>query len=196
MSAPSKIVSLLTPEHRAELNRRLFEKDYGDFDSFVELLSEWGYEISRSSIGRYSQNEKRKIEAYQAAAARAAAIAAALPDDGAIADATTKIASLAIFDAIEHIDYSDTKSVANLAALARAQAALSKAAIETSDWKRAYAEMVGKVDRALQDSAKKGKISTETLVELRRDCYGLTEDEALEFQTALAAERVIDKNNI
>jgi Protein of unknown function (DUF3486) len=193
MSAPSKIISLLTPDQRAELNRRLYEKDYGDFDGFVELLASWGYEISRSAVGRYSQKEKQKIESYQAAAARAAAIAAALPDDGAIADATTKIASLAIFDAIEQIDFSDTKSVANLAALAKAQAALSKAAIETSDWKRVYAEMVGKVDKALQDSAKRGKISVETLVELRRDCYGLTEDEALQFQAALEAERVTDK---
>jgi Protein of unknown function (DUF3486) len=195
MSAPSKIISLLTPDQRAELNRRLYEKDYGDFDSFVELLHSWGYEISRSSIGRYSLAEKKKIEGYQAAAARAAAIAAALPDDGAIADATTKIASLAILDAIEQIDYSDTKSVGNLASLAKAQAALSKAAIETSDWKRVYAEMVGQVDKALQDSARKGKISTATLIELRRDCYGLTDDEAMEFQAALAAERV-DKNNI
>jgi Protein of unknown function (DUF3486) len=192
MSVSSKIVSLLTPDQRAELNRRLYEKDYSDFDSFVELLASWGYEISRSSIGRYSLTEKRKVEQYQAAAARAAAIAAALPDDGAIADATTKIASLAILDAIEQIDYSDTKSVANLASLAKAQASLSKAAIETSDWKRAYAEMVGKVDKVLEDSARKGKISIDTLVELRRECYGLTEDEAKEFQAALAA----DKNNI
>jgi hypothetical protein len=198
MPAPSKIVSLLTPDQRTELNRRLYEKDYGDFDSFVELLSSWGYEISRSSIGRYSQSEKRKVEAYQAAAVRAAAIAAALPDDGAISDATTKIASLAIFDAIEGIDFSDTKSVANLAALAKAQAALSKAAIETSNFKRLYAEMIGKVDKVLQDSAEKGKISVATLIELRRDCYGLTEDEAQEFQVALAAEKQVlaDKNNI
>jgi Protein of unknown function (DUF3486) len=197
MPAPSKIVSLLTPDQRSELNRRLYEKDYGDFDSFVELLSNWGYEISRSSIGRYSQSEKRKVEAYQAAAARAAAIAAALPDDGAISDATTKIASLAIFDAIEGIDFSDTKSVANLAALAKAQAALSKAAIETSNFKRLYAEMIGKVDKALQDSATKGSISMETLIEVRR-CYGLTDEEAREFQASLATERQIlaDKNNI
>jgi Protein of unknown function (DUF3486) len=198
MSAPSKIVSLLTPDQRTELNRRLYEKDYGDFDSFVELLSSWGYQISRSSIGRYSQGEKRKVEAYQSAAVRAAAIAAALPDDGAISDATTKIASLAIFDAIEGIDFSDTKSVANLAALAKAQAALSKAAIETSNFKRLYAEMIGKVDKVLQDSAEKGKISVATLIELRRDCYGLTEDEAQEFQVALATEKqaLVDKNNI
>jgi hypothetical protein len=189
MSAPSKILTLLTPVEQAELNRRMFEKGYGDIDGFAELLAEWGYEISRSSVGRYSKKQQAKTEAYQASAARAAAIAAALPDDGAIADAVSKIASLTILEAIEAIDFSDPKSVANLAQLAKSQAALSMAALKMADWKQEYAKIIRKVEETLEASVRKGAISPDTLVDIRRDCFGLTDEEAEEYRVLLAAER-------
>ncbi|MBF0249951.1 MAG: DUF3486 family protein [Alphaproteobacteria bacterium] len=55
MAQQSNIKRQLTDEHIAELNRRI-GKGAHTIDDLFEWLTELGYEVSRSSVGRYSQS--------------------------------------------------------------------------------------------------------------------------------------------
>jgi len=80
MPAPSK-VELLPKEIRAELDRRLIESGFSDYQGLSDWLKEQGIEIGKSAIGNYGKKLESQLAELKLSHNFAQAYAQALPDD-------------------------------------------------------------------------------------------------------------------
>jgi hypothetical protein len=74
MPPRSKVVSL-PADLRAEVERRISAKGYGDYHGTAEWLRQQGYEISDDSLWRYGKGVERQLEQAQTAVYQASALA-------------------------------------------------------------------------------------------------------------------------
>ena len=74
-------VEQLPEDLRAELDRRLSDAGFGNYQDLADWLTEQGYQISRSAVHRYGQRLERRMETIRASTEAARQIASAAPDE-------------------------------------------------------------------------------------------------------------------
>ena len=137
MPARSKVAALPAAV-RARLDTRLVEGGFSGYAALADWLSGEGFEISHAAVHRYGQALERKIEAMRLATEQAKAIVAGSPDaEGAMSEATLRMAQERLFTLLNESEGGNLKEVA---AAARAVADMARAGISVATERRRAAE--------------------------------------------------------
>ena len=174
MPARSK-VSQLPPEIRDELDRRLVAGAFSGYTELAEWLDGTGHRISRSALHDHGSKLERKIEAMRLATEQARAIVAGAPDsEGAMSEATLRMAQERLFTLLNEADGGSLKDVATAA---RAVAEMARAGISVAaERRKALAAAAERVDRKLAEAADSAEATDdprEVLRRIRQDVYGI-----------------------
>ena len=111
MPAPSKI-DLLPAATRAELNRQLVKRAFSDYEALAVWLAGQGFQIGKSTVGRYGQKLERKLEAIRASTEAARSIAEAAPDDADLRSAAVmSLVQTEIFDVLVNLQEASDEDV-------------------------------------------------------------------------------------
>lgn len=133
MPARSKIASL-PPEIREELDAKLVEGAFSGYVALSQWLEAQGFDISHAAVHRHGRQLERKIEALRLATEQARALVAGAPDaEGAVSEATLRMAQERLFTLLNE---SDGGSLKDVAAAARAVADMARASISVSAERR------------------------------------------------------------
>lgn len=179
MPPRSRIETDLSPELRAELDRRLAEGGFGGYQALTDWLREEGFEIGRSAVHVYGQALQRRLESVKAATQAAREIAALSPDEedhrsGAIISMIQSevFHGLVAMQAVEE-EEDGTERMKLLSAAAKNVATLTRASVhlkryqgEVAQRARAAAEAAVKVGRA-------GGLSDEAIEQIRAGILGI-----------------------
>ena len=105
MGQKSKVLTVLPSKVREELNQKLITSSFTGYEALETWLREQGYEISESSIYRYSVKFQAQLENLEIAAAQAKAITEGLPDDeDQLAQALSRLAQGKLFEVLQRVD--------------------------------------------------------------------------------------------
>ncbi len=168
MPAPSKI-ELLPEEIRAELNRKLIERAFSGYEDLAAWLTEKGFALSKSALGRYGQKLERKLEAIRASTEAARSIAEAAPDDADLRSAAVmSLVQTEIFDVLVELqeasdeDVDQVTRVKLLSAAAKNIATLSRASVNQKKWSLEVRERAAAVADEVTKAARQAGMSAET----------------------------------
>ena len=162
MPARSKIQTL--PEDvRHELDRRLIANGFGGHEDLAEWLAGQGFEISKSSVQRYSSVHEMRIEQLRQATQSAESLVEASGDDkGALADASLRLVQQRMYDVMIASEDEDIRS---LSTAARALADTARAGTQVRQERRKLREQLAE---KAETEAKKRGISADTAAAIRR----------------------------
>ena len=135
-------------EVRQELEKRLIQGGFAGYVELAEWLNEQGFEISKSSVGRYGKNFKNRLQALKVATDQAKAIVEASEDDaGAMNDAIIRLVQTKTFELLVELE-ADNKDLPRIGQMV---AKLAQAAVRQKKWQQ---EMEGKIrEKALEEAA-------------------------------------------
>jgi len=138
----------LPDEVRQELEKRLIQGGFAGYVDLAEWLNEQGFEISKSSVGRYGKNFKNRLQALKVATDQAKAIVEASEDDaGAMNDAIIRLVQTKTFELLVELE-ADNKDLPRIGQMV---AKLAQAAVRQKKWQQ---EMEGKIrEKALEEAA-------------------------------------------
>lgn len=150
MTARSKVAAL--PEDvRKELDRRLIEGAFSGYAELADWLTEQGYPISHASVHRHGVDLERRIEALKLSTDTAIALCEAVPDDdGAVSDATLRMAQERLFQIMLATEDGSLKDMSS-ALRAVAESARASTAIR-SERRKALAEAADRADAAAKEA--------------------------------------------
>ncbi|MGN7832650.1 DUF3486 family protein [Pseudoxanthomonas sp. 22568] len=178
---PRSKIEQLPESIRAELDKRLIETGFGGYVGLADWLTEHGFSIGKSAVGKYGQELERRLAAVKASTEAARLISQAAPDDAdERSNAIISIIQTEIFDALmnlrEAADEEDPvtrveilgKAAKNIATLTRASVSRNKWGVEV----RARAEAAA---AAVDRIANTGGLSADAANELRAKILGIVE---------------------
>jgi len=150
---PRSKIDLLPADVREELERLLLAQCFSGYVGLSEWLAEKGYEISKSAIHEWGSGFKDRMGAIKLATEQARAIVAESPDDeGAMAEALTRLVQEKLFQVLVDIEVDPSKL--SLTGLTRAISELGRASVTTKKWAAevrtkaaAAAEDIGRIAR-------------------------------------------------
>lgn len=154
MPARSAVMSL--PEAaKTELDRRLVQSGFANYQGLSDWLAEQGFEISKSSIHRYGQEFEAKLSALKVATQQAQAISEAVGDDeNALGDALVRLAQEKAFQVLMQLNAEDVQKI-DLVKMSRAIADLNRSAVQQKKWmgevKAKVAEVANEVGKEVRD---------------------------------------------
>lgn len=176
-------VSLLPEAVRAELDRRLVQSGFGDYENLSAWLAEQGFQIGKSSVHRYGQGLERKLAAIKASTSAAAAIADAAPDDADLRSAAViSLIQTEVFDVLvtlqEAEDADPAERLKLMSRAAKSIAELSRASVNQKKWQKDIEAKIRAEERAraafdATTAAKAAGASSETIAVIRR-ALGIT----------------------
>jgi hypothetical protein len=124
MPARSKVITLLPPRLRAEVERRIREKGFSDYRGLAEWLRQQGYHISNDSLWRYGKSLQRKLAVAEMAVYQAHALAeVGAGEEGILIDALLTVVQQKLMTKLidaDHVEYADTRLMNAAANLVRA----------------------------------------------------------------------------
>lgn len=186
--ARANAVSKLSPEHKKQLDDRLFANGFNGYVELETWLRELGYEISKSAIHRYGQRLEKKLNATKIATDMAIHFAENVGDDsGALSSATLGILQTEMFNAIVALkdlenedgeEINPEKRLLMLGKISRSIAEVAKANIVQKKWEmevreKARAELIAEQQAKLDEMNKSGELSKDVLKTLVRELYNL-----------------------
>ena len=178
MPPKSKIITKLSPEARADLDQRL-ALGHHSLDDLVGWLQELGYEISRSSLGRYYQDFEAVTADIRATRELARAVGRELEDlaDGDATAVVVESLHALIFKVRRQMladeDSLTPKAVADLARAAKdlasalGQRAAMELRIRVEAEKKAKAELESKVKEVEAEVAKTPMTPEQVVAKMR-----------------------------
>lgn len=178
MPPPSKI-SLLPEPLRAALDRKLIDGGFSGLVALAEWLTDQGFEISKTTVGDYSQALKRRLAAIKASTEAAKLIAQAAPDEAdERSGASISMVQTSLFEALlameEATEAPDPAArVEILTKAARGLAELTRASVTRNKW---AAEVHAKASAAAEDIKKiasKGGLSEEAIAAIDAKIMGI-----------------------
>ena len=175
MSQRSKILTVLPPKVRAQLDKRLVEGAFADYEGLSRWLAEQGFIISRASLQRYGSRFEQRVQAVTLATQQASALAQASPDhNGAMADALTRLVQEKLFSVlVEADDIGDNQ----LARIARAVADLGRTTVQQKRWSEDARERLERQKSAAQsrlgDIEQRGGLTPEAADQIRAILLGI-----------------------
>jgi hypothetical protein len=169
-------VKALPETVRTELNRRLIEHSFGDYEALSHWLDENGFHIARSSLQRYGSQFERKLEAVEIASAQAREVLAASPDrEGAIGDALVRLVQQEIFKVV--VECRGQIDKPDLARIARAVSDLGRTTLHQRRWSEEVRERLESQKRAadgqLGEVAREQGLSPEAAQQIRKILLGI-----------------------
>lgn len=172
MPARSKI-TLLPPEIKAELDRRLITGAFAGYDALAEWLAAQGVEISRSAVHRYGQEFESRCEAIKVATEQAKAIVSVVGDDeGNMNEALIRLIQQLSFDIL--IKNQDEDMTALLPKMGVMVAKLSKASVDQKKWQRDTREKAVQAVKNIETKAAgKKSLDPETMKIIKEEIYGI-----------------------
>ena len=153
MPTRSKVDGLPT-DARSWLDSELVKRQFSGYEQLAELLSEQGYQISKSSVHRYGEKLETRIARIAASTEAAKAIAATTPDaEDARSAALIGLVQTDLFDVLltlqeaEEADAPErvkllARAATSVARLTRASAAQKRFADEVRERVRVAGELV------------------------------------------------------
>lgn len=128
-------VRTLPPEIRAELDRRLVDAGFADYEALSAWLAERGHEISKSAVHRYGQQLEKRIEELLVSQRTAEALVKATDDSdsGAMAEGAMRLAERQMFECFLA---AESRDLAELSKAARALAESTRAGVTIRDERR------------------------------------------------------------
>ena len=180
MPPKSKIITKLSPEARADLDQRL-ALGHHSLDDLVGWLQELGYEISRSSLGRYSQDFEAVTADIRATRELARAVGRELEDlaDGDATAVVVESLHALIFKVRRQLladeDSLTPKAVADLARAAKdlASALGQRAAMEVQIRRETEKKTKNAAVMEVEKAAKELGLSSETVTGIRAKILGV-----------------------
>ena len=171
MPARSKIEQL--PEVlRQQLNEKLLQNGFSDYEQLAEWLTQNGYQISHASVWRYGQKFEQRVEGLRRATEQAKAIVTETGDDeGAMLEATQKLLTEKTFQLLMEIDL-DPDEV-NITKVGRMISDLTRAHVHQQKWKQEIQERAHEAAVAVESVAKKGGLTADAVEQIKRQILGI-----------------------
>lgn len=177
MPKKSRIATELPDDLRQELNKKLFENGFSGYEKLAEWLYEKGYDISKSSVHRYAVKFEKEYDALKIATEQAKVIAETIPDDeGAMAEALTKIAQNKLMDALSGVNveaYIEGDVVKNLPKIVSAIARLNQSSVNLKKYQREVREKALEAAAEVVEVAVKGGLSDTAVDEIKAKILGV-----------------------
>lgn len=172
MPRPSS-VTLLPDTVRKELGNRLIEQGFGGYDDLTSWLTERGFEISRSALGRWGADFKSKVETLRVVTEQCRVIVEESPDDeGAVNDALIRLTQQKIFEVLYDLNVEDIENV-DLAKLAKSIADLGKASVAQKKWQTDMRARAQTAADEVVEMAKVGGLSDDVAAQIRAKILGV-----------------------
>jgi len=173
-------VEQLPPATRDELNKKLVEKGFANYDVLETWLKGLGISISKSAIHRYGQALERRLQAIKTSTEAAKLIAAETQDDAD--DRSAAVMSMIQTEVFEVlVDLKDLEAEDNplkraeiLSKLSKNWATLTRASVALKRYQtevRTKAQAVA--DKLSAAAKKKGGLTAGTVEAIRREILGL-----------------------
>lgn len=179
MPPRSRIETELSADLRAQLDARLAEGGFGNYQALTDWLKSEGFEIGRSAVHIYGQALQRRLESVRASTQAAREIAALATDEaddrsGAIISIVqseifnTLVQLQEVEEAADQVDRMKLLNSAakNIATLTRASVTLKRYQGEVAQRTRAAADAAAKVGRA-------GGLTEAAIEEIRASILGI-----------------------
>ena len=177
----------MTPEELRAFAREFERRHFKKVDSMVEWLTEQGFDISRSAVGRKGQalrkDFQRNLDMVKSATLGAEIIAETTKDDnGKLADGLIALVQGGLFDVMSNLSAANESDdpeerMKLLSNAARASADVGRASIATKKFRREVETEVRKAreqDAALISKAAKAEGVSEQGIARMRDALGIT----------------------
>lgn len=174
-------ISRLPEGVRAALDRQLVERGFADYVALEAWLAGQGFEIGKSSIHRYGQQLRRKLDAIRASTEAARSIAEAAPDDADLRSAAVmSLVQTEIFEvllSLQEANDDDIDQVTRVKLLSHAAkniATLSRASVNQKKWAREIRmEIVRELEQKIDAGVAGGKaLTAEAFKAMIREVYG------------------------
>ncbi len=172
MPSPSKIKSLPEPV-RKNLEEQLIANHFSNYDELAEWLQGQGFEISRSSIGRFGKDFKKHCEDLKRSTDMALILSEQLGDDAnALGDAAIRTMQSELYQAMNEYDWSRIGQM-DPNELSLAVARLSRAGVNQKKWMTEVKQRVAQVADEVADMAVEGGLTREAANEFRTKVLGI-----------------------
>lgn len=175
MPARSKVLQL-PAETKADLDARLVQGGFSDYEGLADWLAEQGFEISKSSLGRYGKAFESRLGALRLASEQAKAIVTEMGDDaGDMGDALTAVAQQKTFELLMDLEVvgEEAPSVA-FDKLVTAIAKLNSTSVQQKKWRQDMKRRVQETAAEVETVAKAGGLSDDAAKAIRAKILGIT----------------------
>ena len=177
-------IDQLKPEHKKQLDDKLFDNGFNGYEHLAGWLKQLGYEISKSSVHRYGKKLETKLAAAKVATDMAIHFAENAADDtGALSNATITLMQTEAFNALVALkelenDQTPDERLLLLAKISKSMAELTRANITQKKWEsevkaRAREELIREQEAKLEEHAKAGGLGREQVDFWRREFLGV-----------------------
>ena len=173
MPRRSKVKSL-PQDVREDLDEKLVEEGFQNYEELADWLDEQGYDISKSSVHRYGQEFEDRLEALRIATAQAKEITEQVGDDeGALGDALTAVVQEKAFGLLTSMEMEDQE--VEFTSLMNAIARLQKASVQQKKFRQEMREKAQQAADEAEEIAKEGGLSEEGAEKIRAKILGITD---------------------
>jgi hypothetical protein len=115
MPPRSKVITLLPPHIRKQVERRMLAKRFSDYEGLAEWVRQQGYDISDDSLWRYGKSRKRQFTATQFSLLQARMLAAQAPDHkGRLMHALIQVVQQSLLSALAQVEEIDHAEITRL----------------------------------------------------------------------------------
>ncbi|MBN1830280.1 MAG: DUF3486 family protein [Deltaproteobacteria bacterium] len=168
-------VTRLPDDIRAELNRRLVQNGFADYQGLADWLADLGYEISKSSIHRYGQNFDNRLAALTTATAQAKAVTEVVGDEeGAMNEALIRLVQEKLFDVLVNLQIDDPDSFAKVfPKLGLMVARLGNASVKQKQWQAEARKKAKSAARAVDRIVRQTDLPPEKVDEIQKKILGI-----------------------
>ncbi len=158
-------IDMMSSEDRIELERKLVENGFSQYQDLADWLQALGYEIHKSQVHRFGQSFQERLKRMRTATEQAKMLATELGDDeGALNDALIRHAQVQIFELLEKIDI-DPDEI-DIHKLFRNIAQMSQATVRQKQWAAEARERMAKAAEKVKEIGKRNGLSDATLNEI------------------------------
>lgn len=172
MPAPSKVETLLPESLKQELDSRLIQSGFSGYEALSEWLKTHGFTISKSALHRYGQTFEERVVALKRATEQAKAIVAESPDDeGAMAEALTRLVSEKLFTVL--IDMEVDPNKVNINSLGKTVAELTRASVTHKKYVQEVRARALAAAAEVESVAKQGGLSDDRAAIIRQKILGI-----------------------
>lgn len=159
---------------RKELDQKLVENGFQDYEDLSAWLAEQGHEISKSAVHRYGKGFEDRLDALRIATGQAQEIVSAVGDDeGAMGDALTMLVQERAFDVLTSMNMEEQEI--SFTALMNAIAQVQKSSVQQ---KKMMADMQQRAEQAADNAeevAREEGLSDEAFERIREEILGIVD---------------------
>lgn len=174
-------VSQLPEAFREELNRRLVENDFSDYEGLAVWLRGEGFEISKSALHRHGTQLERDFDEAMADVRRTRALAKAVKadgDEGEVLAATSGILQeqlLRISIALRQADDDPAEAAKSISMVARAHSDVGRLQVALAKWQDELKSKAAAAAQACEQVARRAGLTAEAVDTIRREILGIAQ---------------------